>query len=389
MHARPMPQLSDRAAQGSSSAIRDLLDQAKRPGMISLAGGLPDPTLFPTEALAVIAQRLVHDHGQEVLQYGVTAGAPEVRRALIALFGASTGTGAERLVVTTGSQQALDLIARTVVNPGDQVVVGDPDYLGGLQVFRSYGADLRPIAIDVDGMDTAQLEHELQRGLRPTCCYIVPHFHNPTGATMSAERREHLDGLSQQFGFLVIEDDPYCELFYGGVAPAEHAGDPELTVQLRSTSKTLAPGLRIGVLSGPDWLTDPLITAKQSVDLHTSSLSQAIVAEVVASSWFGAHLNSLRQAYGLKRDALIAALKSNFGDQVEMATPAGGMFLWVRFVGIGDTRAWLSRCLDQGVCFVPGSAFAVRRDLDNYARLSFATGSVAELTEAVARMQAA
>lgn len=384
---RPLPRLSDRAAKGSSSAIRDLLDQAKRPGMISLAGGLPDPTLFPSAELAAVSQRLIRDDGEQVLQYGVTAGAPGVRDALRYLFG--PGTEADQLVVTTGSQQALDLIARTLVNRGDQVVVGDPDYLGALQVFQSYDADVRPIAVDADGLDTAQLEDALRWGLRPTCCYIVPNFHNPTGASMSAERRQHLDALAQRYGFLVIEDDPYRELYYGTQGPTDFESDPELTVQLRSTSKTLAPGLRIGVLSGPRWLTNPVITAKQSMDLHTSSLSQAIVAEAVTAEWFPEHLRGLRAHYEQKRDALMAALYRCFGDDVEMLTPAGGMFLWVRFDRINDTTSWLARCLDHGVCFVPGSAFAVQRMLGKYARLSFATGSVDDLDLAVSRMKAA
>ncbi len=348
--------------------------------MISLAGGLPDPHLFPTAELAAISHRVITEQGQHVLQYGVTKGDAEVCRTLGRLFSAETDV--DGLVVTTGSQQALDLIARVLVNPGDQVVLGDPDYLGALQVFRGYGGDVHPIGVDAEGLNTVQLEEELRWGLRPTCCYIVPNFHNPTGVTMSVERREHLNQLSQHYGFLVIEDDPYRELYYSAAPPNEHAGDPELTVQLRSASKMLAPGLRIGALSGPQWLTQPIITAKQSVDLHTSSLTQAIVAEALTAPWLDAHLDGLRQAYSVKRDALIAGLRSSFGASVDVDTPAGGMFLWARFPEI-------DRCLAMGVCFVPGQAFGVRRDLSKYARLSFATGTPHELGEAATRMKSA
>lgn len=381
-----LPRLSDRAASASSSAIRDLLDQAKRPGMISVAGGLPDASLFPTAELAAISQRVITDQGARVLQYGVTSGDETTRSAMTRLF--TPGTEATRLVVTTGSQQALDLIARTVVNPGDQVVAGDPDYLGALQVFRSYGTDVRSVPVDSDGLDTGHLEDELRWGLRPKCCYIVPNFHNPTGVTMSAERRMHLNELAQRYGFLVIEDDPYRDLYFGGAAPEQIESDPQLTVQLRSTSKILAPGLRIGALAGPQWLTDAVTTAKQSVDLHTSTLTQAIVAEALIAPWFDDHLATLRRSYEAKRDVLIDALGAAFDGEIEIAVPAGGMFLWARFHGIDDATDWLQRCLDNGVCFVPGQAFSVHRDLSQHARLSFATGSVDELTVAVERLAA-
>lgn len=380
---RSLPQLSKRAA-GQSSAIRDLLNHAKRPGMISLAGGLPDSNHFPTAELADIARRQIGEDGEQVLQYGETQGDEVTRAAFVSLFDA--GTDADHIVVTTGSQQALDLIARVMINPLDQVVVGDPDYLGALQVFRSYGADIRSIAIDEHGLNTAQLEEELQWGLRPKCCYLVPNFHNPTGATISAARREHLNELSQRYGFLIIEDDPYRELYYDGRAPADALGDPELTVQLRGTSKTLAPGLRVGALAGPSWLTTAVVTAKQSTDLHTSSLTQAIVAEALTAPWLPEHLANLRSLYGSKRDVLVAALRSHFGDGVEFALPLGGMFVWARFSSVPDTAVWLERCLDDGVCFVPGAAFAISSNLTKHARLSFATGSAAELSEAVSRM---
>lgn len=384
--ARPLP-LSRRAAQAQSSAIRDLLEQAKRPGMISLAGGLPDSSLFPLGELADIARRAIVDDGRHNLQYGLTQGDESARMALTALFGA--GTDPDSLLVTTGSQQALDLIGRAVLDPGDQIVVGDPDYLGALQAFRSHGAELVPVAVDADGIDTDRFECLLGDGLRPKGCYIVPHFHNPTGATMAASRRAHLAELSSRYGFLVIEDDPYRELFYDDRPPTECESDPGLTVRLRSTSKTLAPGLRVGVTAGPSWLIDAMVTAKQSGDLHTSSLSQAIVAAAAGASWFPAHLDGLRAAYRHKRDVLCAALDAEFGVRVRFAAPAGGMFVWATFADVDDSAGWLERCLDTGVCFVPGAAFAVQRDIANCVRLSFATGSRDELSEGIRRMAAA
>jgi len=380
--ARSLPRLSDRAAASQSSAIRDLLDHAKRPGMLSLAGGLPDASMFPTAELASIATATLAqvDH----LQYGATAGEPQARAALCELF---QDVAPENVVVTSGSQQGLDLIARVMLDHNDTVVVGDPDYLGALQVFRSCGAALHPVTIDDDGLVTSELETALRAGLRPKCCYLVPHFHNPTGVNLAVERQIHLRQLAEEFGFLIIEDDPYRELYYDDVTPTTLGPMPWL-VQLRSTSKTLAPGLRIGAIAGPRWLLDPIVRAKQSMDLHTSRTGQVLVAEAIRSPWYAHHLDDLRSAYGDKRSLLVDLMSTSFGPSVELTTPAGGMFVWARFRGI-DTSAWLVRCLDNGVCFVPGAAFAVERDLSEFARFSFSTTATCELAEAVSRMMLA
>jgi 2-aminoadipate transaminase len=241
--------------------------------------------------------------------------------------------------------------------------------------------------IDDEGLDTDRLEQRLADGLRPKACYVVPHFHNPTGATMGPERRCHLDRLALRYGFVIIDDDPYRELHHQGTGPVSDRPH-ELTVRLRSTSKALAPGLRVGAISGPRWLLDAVVVAKQGVDLHTSTFCQAIAAEALAAPWFAEHVAGLRKSYGAKCQALVEALGTVFGDRVAIGPVSGGMFAWVRFDGI-DTAAWLDRCLDAGVCFVPGPAFAVDRDLASHARLSFATASVYELRTAVDRMAAA
>jgi len=379
--ARPLPLLSTRGAADKSSAIRDLLVQAKRPGMISLAGGLPDASSFPTAQLAEIAHGVIA-RDREVLQYGPTAGDGSARAAMAVLFGqADCG----EVVITSGSQQALDLISRVMIEPGDGVVTGDPEYMGALQAFRSYGARVCPISVDVDGINTNQLEHELRRGLRPKCCYVVPNFHNPTGARLSPHRRTHLHQLAGRYGFLVIEDDPYRDLFFDQTARHDEF-DPELTVRLRSVSKTLAPGLRIGALAGPTWLTNAIVIAQQSVALHTRGLSQAIAAEALEAPWYRDHLGSVRARYLAKRNALGSALTTTFGSSISFDLPGGGMFLWVNFTQIADTAAWLQVCLGHDVCFVPGAAFSVERDLASHVRLSFATASIDELVEGVRRL---
>lgn len=352
--------------------------------MLSLAGGLPDASRFPVPELARIAERVITESGGQVLQYGTTQGDEAARRALVRLY--DSPTDPESLVVTTGSQQALDLLGRVLLDPGDQVVVHDPDYLGALQVFRSHEAHLIPVAVDGDGLDTSELEDRLRAGARPKACYVVPHFHNPTGATLSPDRRRHLGELAAMYGFVIIEDDPYRDLWFDGTGPTEAVSDPQLTVRLRSTSKTLAPGLRLGVLSAPPWLVRAVVTAKQSTDMHTSRLSQAVVASALEAPWFTPHLEGLRSWYGAKRDVLVGALQEVFADRVHFTAPGGGMFLWVEFTDVDDTGRWLERCLDAGVCFVPGAAFAVERNLVQAARLAFATGSPEQLHRAVARM---
>lgn len=353
--------------------------------MISLAGGLPDSALFPTVELAAIAQRVIAENGREVLQYGETAGNASLRQRFAESI---PGATAADIVVTTGSQQGLDLLARTIIDPGDTVVVGDPEYLGALQVFRSYGARLESIPIDAHGLDTDRLEVRLIQGVRPKACYIVPNFHNPTGSSMSPERRQHLAALADRYGFVVIEDDPYRELSFEGEPSGPAVTNPDLHVQLRSVSKTLSPGLRVGAMAAPAWLAEPVVIAKQSCDLHTSTLTQAIAARALAADWYREHLHEVRSLYRVKRDVLARAVEIEFGKGMPFEKPEGGMFLWVN-LRAGDTAALLASALDRGVCFVPGAAFAVDRDLATWARLSFATGSAEDLIEGVSRLASA
>ncbi len=384
------PQLSGRVSGKASSAVRDLLAQAARPGMISLAGGLPDAALFPVDELAAIAADLISTEGRSVLQYGRTEGLDEAREVLAWHFGLGDPG---RLLVTTGSQQGLDLLIKVLTDPGDEVIVSDPEYLGMLQVLRSHAVQPVPIPSDVDGLNVEVLAARLAEGLRPKACYIVPHFHNPSGATLSGERRIELHRLSEEYGFVVIEDDPYRDLHHDDVPPpADVAADPNWTVRLRTTSKSLAPGLRVAVVQAPQAVHDAVVIAKQSADLHTSSLNQAIVCRAVSAPWFDDHLDRLRRSYQSKGDVLVEALLAAFGDGLRLDRPSGGMFLWLDAGLLGrvgtplNTSVWLANALEFGVCFVPGDAFAVDRDLSAHARLSFATASADELERAVARL---
>ncbi|MFT5203532.1 MAG: 2-aminoadipate transaminase [Candidatus Aldehydirespiratoraceae bacterium] len=377
--------LSTRARKQTTSAIRDLLEQAQRPGMISLAGGLPDPDRFPREEMASLATQCILDRDTDALQYGLTAGDARLREAIVASTPAATHV--EHVLVTTGSQQALHLLSEVLLDPGDTVVVGDPDYLGALQAFRSSGATLAPVDIDVEGLVVEQVAEQLRAGIRPKFIYVVPHFHNPTGATLSTHRRDELLVLASRYNFLVVFDDPYRDLAVDQPAP-EPAPHPH-AVHLRSVSKILAPGLRVGWMIGPPWLLRTVERAKQSADLHTSSLSQAIALGAITAPWFPAHLAALSAATATKRDALVDALINTFGDRLTLNRPGGGMFVWAEFTDGTDTSALLDPALNHGVAFVPGPAFAVERDLTHHLRLSWATASPAELEEAVGRLAAA
>lgn len=374
--------LNHHARTATTSAIRDLLDHAQRPGMLSLAGGLPDPALFPAVELADIAADVLRRDGARVLQYGLTAGERSLREHIVETT--SEATTIDEVVITTGSQQGLQLLGGVLLDPGDVVVVGDPEYLGATQAFRRAGASLFAVPADTDGLDVDALETALDTGLRPKLVYLVPHFHNPSGATLTADRHRRLLVLAERFGFLVVFDDPYRELFVAGAAPVDdtpHAA----AVHLRSVSKVLAPGLRVGWLVGPTWLTAAVERAKQSADLHTSTVAQAIVHAALTADWFDTHLDGLRAAGLRKRDALCDALGTRLGDRISFSRPDGGMFVWAELPEIDSTDALLSAALDRGVAFVPGSAFAVERDLSRHVRLSWATASPAQLGEAVER----
>lgn len=371
--------LSTNARHATTSAIRDLLEHAQQPGMISLAGGLPDPNHFPLEELATSAhRRLLHD-GPRTLQYGLTAGTSELRDHLRATAGTD-------VMVTTGSQQALHLLAQVLLDPGDTAVVGDPDYLGALHAFRARDAGLIALPMDADGLRVDLLAQVLADGLRPKLVYTVPHFHNPTGSTLSTDRRRQLLALAETYEFVVVFDDPYRSLTAG--EPLEdHPDTGPFVVELRSVSKVLAPGLRVGWMFAPAWLTDAAERAKQSADLHTSTLTQALAVDALTAPWFDDHLARLRTATAMKRDALCDALRTTFDDELEFNEPDGGMFVWARWADGRDAAAALPAALERGVAYVPGSAFAVERNLDDHLRLSWATASPTELRTGVERLR--
>jgi 2-aminoadipate transaminase len=291
------------------------------------------------------------------------------------------------VVVTSGSQQALDLLARAVLDPGDTVVIEDPGYVGALQVFQAAGAALAPVGLDADGMRVDELADRLAAGLRPRLVHTVSSFHNPRGVTLAAERRRALADLAERYGFLVVEDDPYGLLAFDGTPPQPVAAHGPRVVRLGSASKVLAPALRVGWLVGPPEVTAAVELLRQGADLCGSTLTQAIAADLLADGpWFAGHLDTLRRAGAARAGAFTGAV-AELLPGVRCSTPTGGMFCWLEFPDSAvDTAAALPRALEAGVGFVPGSAFAVEGALPTAARCCFASHPEGVLREAVRRL---
>jgi 2-aminoadipate transaminase len=367
------------------SAIRDLLAITERPGVISLAGGLPASELLPTERIAEAAQRALAT--PSVLQYGLTTGAPALREVVHARESAAIGRDAGEVVITHGSQQALSLLAQVLLDPGDTVVVEDPGYTGALQVFAAARANIAAVPMDAEGMRVDRLRGILERG-DVRLVHTVSNFHNPGGATLSAARRAELAGLADEFGFWIIEDDPYGRLRFRGDEVASVAGHSDRVIRLSSASKIVAPGLRVGWMHGDAAVLGLVERLKQGADLCGSSLTQAIAADVLADdAWLDGHIATIRRVYGERAIALHSALTEAFGDRLALTEPEGGMFLWGEFADDTDTAAALPAAVDAGVAYVPGAAFAV---VDGHAaalRFCFTTVEPEALRSAVGRLR--
>jgi 2-aminoadipate transaminase len=388
----PLPPLGSSAARVGSSAIRDLLALAERPEVISLAGGLPDARTFPVDALAAAAADALADDPGATLQYGPTEGDPQLRDLVAHRLGADRAN----VTITSGAQQALQLVARAVLDPGDVVALADPAYVGALQAFRSADARLAPLPSDHHGLQVQALVELIDAGTVPSLVYVTSSFDNPTGATLAGQRRVALAELAEEHGFWIVDDDPYGELRWAGSAPTPLRELTDRTIVLGSTSKILSPGLRVGWASAPVELSRAIVVLKQSTDLHTSALSQQIVRRALGDEpAMATHLAILRSAYQRQAGALADALDRHLPGALRFGRPDGGMFLWAELAPhvAADASAdqLLERALACGTAFVPGSAFAVeptgghRRRL----RLSFATATEEELDEAARRLAGA
>ncbi len=377
------------------SLIRELLKVSRQRDVISFAGGFPDPSTFPVAEIAEVTQEVLRTSAALALQYGPTEGDPALRDQLVAWM-AKDGlrVGREQVLVTTSSQQALDLVGKVFLDPGDVVVVELPSYLGGLQAFRAYGADLVGVPQDDEGIDAdrlAQTLHRLRRaGRRIKLLYAVPDFQNPSGVTWSRARRERLLALAREVDALVVEDNPYREMRFAGTAlpPIAALDDEGRTLYLSTFSKTLAPGLRIGWIAGPEPVVAQCVTVKQAMDLCSPSLTQAIAAGLLRRGDLLRRLPATVALYGRKRNVMLEALAREMPPGVTWTRPEGGLFLWVRLPAELDAGALLPAAVEAGVMYVPGQAFFADGTGRNTLRLNFSYPSEDEIRTGIARLAA-
>lgn len=365
--------------------------------MISFAGGYPASDLFDVEGLDAAATRAYQAPAQ-CLQYGPTDGLPSLKAQLVQLMARrGVSCAPDEMLVTTGSQQGLDLLLRVLVSPGDLVLTEQPAYPATLQALRLQQAKVVTIAVDRDGLDVAHLANLLASGevSRPRLLYTVPTFANPTGATLTRERRIALLKLAVQYRFLIVEDDPYGDLRFSGepipsvlALTSEVAGSRDWVVHFSSLSKIVAPGLRVGWTIAPVAITRRCVIAKQTVDLCSAPWTQAIAAEYLADGALERHVPTIVAAYREKNHALCHALRATLGERIEFHAPSGGMFVWARIRGL-DAAALLARAIEQKVIFVPGSAFFADKADASSLRLSFAAPDVPAIEEGVRRLKRA
>ena len=387
---------SSRLSGLEASEIREILKVIEKPGIISLAGGLPDPRTFPTSEIAEIARRVVEERGASALQYAPSRGVSEFIEA-VRVFASRHGVGLrshDSILATVGSQEALYLLAEVLLDPGDYVIVENPTYLTAVKVFRYRGVRFLPVPLDEEGARIDLLEEMLRRvkaeGGRVKMAYMVPTFQNPTGVVMSNERRKHLVELAEEYGFLVVEDDPYGLIRFEDVdvKPIKSFDSSGVVAYVSSFSKILSPGLRLGWVAAPEEVIAAMEKAKQHVNLHTSTLSQYIAAEAIRAEVIERNLPRMRSLYRRKRDAMLEALEEHFPREARWTRPSGGFFIFVWLPEGVDTRSLLPRAVERGVAYVPGSSFYVDGGGANTLRLNYSYPSVEEIREGVRRLGA-
>ena len=391
-------QFADRLNNVETSAIRELFKLLGKPGIISFAGGFPDSAMFDVEGIRAASNAALTEEPGAALQYGATEGYNPLREQLAAFMTAkgANEVAADNLIVTTGSQQALDLLGKTLISPGDKVIVEGPTFLATIQCFRLYGAELISAPIDGNGVKTDELE-KLIAEHQPKFVYLIPTFGNPSGAMLSLERRKAVLEMAVKHNTLIVEDDPYGDLYFGDAPPpsllnlsASVPGSRELLVHCGSLSKVLSPGLRVGWMIGPAELLAKATMCKQFSDAHTSTFAQATAAQYLKAGRMPATLANVRKVYAERAQAMGDALRNDLGDAIEFVQPQGGLFVWTRLTGAGgkvqDGNVLAKRAIEKGVAFVPGTPFFCANPDHATFRLSFATADADKIREGVARL---
>ena len=388
-----------RSKNAGSSAIRELLKITSQPDVISFAGGLPSPDAFPVQRFQEACQKVLREQGARALQYGTTEGYEPLRELIARNMGRyGIRAGVENVMITSGSQQALDLIGKLFVNRGDRVLLEAPTYLGALQAFNSYGADYISVAVDEDGMITEDLEPSLRS--EPKFMYVLPNFQNPSGVTLSEGRRHQLVMLADKYGAPIVEDDPYGQLRYEGehIPPLVVIDRENLrrdagysignVIYLSTFSKTLAPGLRLGWIVAPPEIIAKLVQLKQATDLHTSTFTQFVAYEIARDGFLDAHVRFIRKLYRERRDVMLESLSEFFPQEVTWTRPQGGLFLWVTLPTGVDSRKVLDSAIHENVAFVPGHSFYANagEDAFRHMRLNFSNPTPEQIYKGIRRL---
>ena len=391
---------ADRLNNVETSAIRELFKLLGKPGIISFAGGFPDSALFDVDGIRIAANAALTSEPGAALQYGATEGYQPLRQEIASFMGQKgcTDLAPEQLIVTTGSQQALDLLGKTLISPGDKVIVEGPTFLATIQCFKLYGAELITAPVDGDGVQPDALERLIEEH-KPKFVYLIPTFGNPSGALLTEERRRQVLSMAVKHQTLIVEDDPYGDLYFDAPPPpsllalsASVPGSRELLVHCGSLSKVLSPGLRVGWMVGPAELLAKATMCKQFSDAHTSTFAQATAAQYLKSGRMQGTLERVRKVYAERARAMGDALRREMGGAIDFVQPAGGLFVWARLTGqngqLADGAELAKRAIENNVAFVPGTPFYANNPDVSTLRLSFATVGVEKIEEGVQRLAA-
>ena len=391
-------QFADRLNNVETSAIRELFKLLGKPGIISFAGGFPDSAMFDVDGIREASNAALSQDPGAALQYGATEGFGPLREQLAHFMGqkGAHDVSADQLIVTTGSQQGLDLIGKTMISPGDKVIVEGPTFLATIQCFRLYGAELISAPVDGHGVKTDELE-KLIAEHKPKFVYLIPTFGNPSGALLSTERRKQVLEMAVKHQTLIVEDDPYGDLYFGDEPPPsllalsdQVPGSREWLVYCGSLSKVLSPGLRVGWMIAPPALLARATMCKQFSDAHTSTFAQATAAQYLKAGRMPDTLNTVRRVYAERARTMGEALRKELGSALRFAQPLGGLFFWANLTGANaqetDGSALAKRAIEKGVAFVPGAPFYANNPDHTAVRLSFATADVDKINEGIARL---
>jgi 2-aminoadipate transaminase len=383
------PRLAQRMQRMKSSIIRELLKLTIQPDIISFAGGLPAPDLFPLREFEEACHHVMQSQGEIALQYSPTEGHLPLKQYLaetMSRYGIFVEP--ENILMVNGSQQGLDLIGKLFIDVNSRVLTSRPTYLGALQAWNAYEADYCTVPMDEGGMCVEEIPHQIKDGHKPKLVYVLPNFHNPAGTTLSLERREKLVEIARQFDLIIVEDDPYGELRFEGedITPVFRMA-PERTIYLSTFSKTLAPGLRLAWVVAPKPLIARLVQAKQGADLHTGTFVQMVTHDICQSGFLRQHVRTLRRAYRQRRDAMVDSMTEHFPPEVTWTVPQGGLFLWVRASDMINTRDFLPKAVEEKVAYVPGFAFYPGEEGGEHTmRLNFSYSNEETINEGIARL---